>query len=86
MNTLSNCYIAILIEGISFTHTCPVKGKTVTATQLEPILGGAQVQGWWLMDWQRTVAVSLKPVTENASYPRSFVEEKWLPVTSQEHD
>lgn len=86
MNTLSNCYTAILIEGISFAHTCPVKGKTVTATQLEPILGEAQVQGWWLVDWQRTAAVSLKPVIENASYPQSSVEERWLPVTSQEQD
>ena len=88
MNMLHNCYVSTLTEGIVIfiTHTLPLprKVKTVIAAQVEPIMGGASDQSWWLVDQQRPAALDLKLLMEIASYPQSFVEEKRLPLTSKE--
>lgn len=65
------------------THTLPWKAR-LTAAQVEPVMGGAGGQSWWLIDQQRPADVDWKPLVEAASYPQSLVEEKWLPVTSRE--
>lgn len=69
---------------IFITHTLPRKGKTVTAAQVAAIMGGASDQSWRLVEQQRAAALDLKLLMEIASYPQSFVEEKQLPLTSEE--
>lgn len=48
MNVLHNYCISTLREGIVIfvTHLPPRKSKTVIATRVEPVMGGATRQSW----------------------------------------
>lgn len=88
MNVLHNYCISTLREGIVIfvTHLPPRKSKTVIATQVEPVMGGATRQSWWSAGQQRQATLNLMPLMEIASCPQSFVEEKWLPLHPKNGD